>query len=187
MNIALPTRMTVDEFLAWAVRQEQQGRYELFNGRVVMQQAQNWGHAQLCLRIHSVLAAAIERAGVPFYAAPMGMTVRVTKDYAFEPDALVAPLPKPRRTDLEIPNPVIVVEVLSPSTAKRDRTDKLAGYFKVPSVEHYLIVNPEKGEVAWYRRDPGGTYHPPVRLCEGDLELSPPGIELAVAELCRAE
>jgi len=187
MNVALPTRMTVDEFLAWSVRQEQQGRYELFNGRVVMQQAQNWGHAQLCLQVHSVLSAAIKRAGVPFYAAPMGMTVRITKDYAFEPDALVAPLPKPRRTDLEIPNPVIVVEVLSPSTAKRDRTDKLTGYFKVPSIEHYLIVDPEQHEVAWYRRAAGETYHPPVRLCEGSLELSPPGIELAVATICWAE
>jgi Uma2 family endonuclease len=187
MNIALPTRMTVDEFLAWAVRQELQGRYELFNGRVVMQQAQNWGHAKLCWHIRGLLTAAIERAGVPFYAAPMGMTVRITKDFAFEPDALVAPLPEPQQTDLEIANPVIVVEVLSPSTAKRDRTDKLAGYFKVPSIEHYLIVDPEEHEVAWYRRATGGTYHPPVRLTEGSLALSPPGIELPVAELCRVE
>ena len=50
MNIALPTRMTVDEFLAWAVRQEK-GRYELFDGRVVMQQAQTWGHAELCVLV----------------------------------------------------------------------------------------------------------------------------------------
>ena len=132
MNVVLPTRMTVDEFLAWAVRQDK-GRYELFDGRVVMQQPQNWGHADIAWRVANVLALAIQRSGVPFYAAPMGMTVRITKKYAFEPDALVAPLPKPERMDLEIPNPVLVVEVLSRSTAKRDRTDKLAGYFKVPT------------------------------------------------------
>ena len=187
MNIALPTRMTVDEFLAWAVRQEQQGRYELFNGRVVMQQAQNWGHAQLCLCVHSVLAAAIEGAGLPFYAAPMGMTVRITKDYAFEPDALVAPLPKPRQTDLEIPNPVIVVEVLSPSTARRDRTDKVAGYAQVPSIQHYLIVDPDEDEVAWYRRAAGGAFAPPISMREGALELDPPGITLAIAEIFAPE
>jgi Uma2 family endonuclease len=186
MNITLPTHMNVDEFLAWAIRQEK-GRYELFNGRVVMQQAQNWGHAELCLRIYGLLAAAIERAGVPFYAAPMGMTVRITRDYAFEPDALVAPLPKPRQRDLEIPNPVIVVEVLSPSTARRDRTDKLDGYFKVPSVEHYLIVNSEKHEVAWYRRAADGAHEPPVPMREGTLKLVPPGIELDIADIFRAE
>jgi Uma2 family endonuclease len=183
MNIALPTRMTVDEFLAWAVRQEQQGRYELFNGRVVMQQAQNWGHAELCLRVHSLLTAAIEWAGLPLYAAPTGMTVRITKDFAFEPDALVAPLPKPRRTDLEIPNPAIVVEVLSPSTARRDRTDKVAGYAQVPSAEHYLIVDSDEPAVAWYRRDVDGTFASPVPVREGVLQLDPPGIALSIAEI----
>lgn len=53
MKIALPTHMTVDEFLAWGIRQEK-GRYELFDGRVVMQQPQNWGHAELSLRITAV-------------------------------------------------------------------------------------------------------------------------------------
>lgn len=65
MNIVLPTRMTVDEFLAWAVRQEK-GRYELFQGRVVMRQPQTWGHAELRARIYIVLAAATERAQIPF-------------------------------------------------------------------------------------------------------------------------
>jgi Uma2 family endonuclease len=182
MNVVLPTRMTVDEFLAWAVRQEK-GRYELFDGRVIIQQPQNWGHAELCVRIYNALAAAIERSGVPFYAAPVGMTVRIAEKYAFEPDALVAPLPKPERLDLEIRNPVLVTEVLSRSTAKRDRTDKLAGYFKVPSVQHYLIFDPGKGCVTWHRRATGGGLEPPQTLREGALRLDPPGIELALREI----
>jgi Uma2 family endonuclease len=182
MNVVLPTRMTVDEFLAWAVRQEQ-GRFELFDGRVVTQQPQNWGHAELCVRIYNALAAAIERSGVPFYAAPVGMTVCISKKYAFEPDALVAPLPKPERTDLEIPNPVLVVEVLSPSTKKRDRTDKLADYFKVPIIQHYLVLDPDECEVFWHRRAAGGALEQPLTLREGSLTLDPPGIELAVAEI----
>jgi len=182
MNVVLPTRMTVDEFLTWAVRQEQ-GRFELFDGRVIMQQPQNWGHAELCVRIYNALAAAIQRSGAPFYAAPVGMTVRITKKSAFEPDALVAPLPKPARMDLEIPNPVLVVEVLSPSTKKRDRTDKLAGYFKVPTIAHYLLVDPETSQIVWHRRAAGGATQPPVVVREGSLALDPPGIELAVAEI----
>jgi Uma2 family endonuclease len=182
MNVVLPTRMTVDEFLAWAVRQEQ-GRYELFDGRVVTQQPQNWGHADIAWRVANLLASAIERSGVPFYAAPMGMTVRISKKYAFEPDALVAPLPKPERMDLEIRNPVLVVEVLSRSTAKRDRTDKLTGYFKVPTVAHYLLIDPERSEIVWHRRAAGDTVQPPVVVREGSLMLEPPGIELTVAAI----
>ena len=182
MNIVLPTRMTVDEFLAWAVRQEK-GRYELFKGRVVMQQPQTWRHADIRWRIANILADAIELAGVPFYAAPDGMTVRISKDEAFEPDALVAPLPKPEGLDLEIPNPVLVVEVLSPSSVKRDLSDKLAGYFLVPSIAHYLVIDPEEREVIWYRRAAGGALEPPVPLQDGALQLDPPGIELAVADI----
>jgi Uma2 family endonuclease len=182
MNVVLPTRMTVDEFLAWAVRQDK-GRYELFDGRVVMQQPQNWGHAELCVGIYNALAAAIDVSGVPFYAAPVGMTVRITKKNAFEPDALVAPLPKPERLDLEIRDPVVVVEVLSRSTAKRDRTDKLAGYFKVPSIQHYLIIDPQDRDVVWYRRAMGGAMESPLTLREGSLRLDPPGITLAFSDI----
>ncbi len=186
MNITLPTHMTVDEFLAWAVRQEE-GRYELFDGRVVMQQPQNWSHADLCWRLRGLLIDSIERAGVPFFAAPMGMTVRISEKRAFEPDALVAPLPQPEPTDLEISNPVIVMEVLSRSTARRDRTDKLSGYFKVPSIEHYLIIDPEKHEVLWYRRAADGAHKPAVPAREGALKLDPPGITLELSDIFPTE
>jgi Uma2 family endonuclease len=182
MNVVLPKRMTVDEFLAWAVRQEK-GRYELFKGRVVMQQPQTWRHAELRARIYNLLVAAVERAGIPFFAAPDGMTVRISKDEAFEPDALVAPLPKPEALDLEIPNPVLVVEVLSPSSVKRDLSDKLAGYSDVPSIVHYLVLDPEEREVIWFRRAAGGALQPPVPVREGTLKLDPPGIVLAVEDI----
>jgi Uma2 family endonuclease len=182
MNVVLPTRMTVDEFLAWAIHQEK-GRYELFDGRVVMQQPQTWGHVDIAWRVANLFAAAIQRSRVPYYAAPMGMTVRISRHVAFEPDALVAPLPRPERLDLEIPNPVIVVEVLSPSTAKRDLSDKLAGYFQVASIQHYVVLDPEDREIIWHRRAAGGGLEPPVTLREGSLRLDPPGIELAAAEI----
>jgi Uma2 family endonuclease len=186
MNVVLPTRMTVDEFLAWSVRQET-GRHELFDGRVVMQQSQSWGHAEIAWRVVNLLARRIEQSGAPFFAAPMGMTVRISKHVAFEPDALVAPLPKPERVDLEIPNPVLVVEVLSPSTTKRDLTDKLAGYFQVPSIQHYLVIDPEDREVIWHRRAGAGALEPPQTLREGSLRLDPPGITLAVGDVFPAE
>ena len=182
MNIVLPTKMTVDEFLAWAVSQDK-GRYELFDGRVVMQQPQTWRHAELRTRIYILLAAAVEKAGVAFYAAPDGMTVRISEHVAFEPDALLASLPKPEGSDVEIPNPVLIVEVLSPSTAKRDLAEKLAGYFRVPSVQHYLVIDPDDREVIWHRRAAADTLLPPLTIREGLLRLDPPGITLALADI----
>ena len=186
MNVVLPTRMTVDEFLAWAVRQEK-GKYELFDGRVIMQQPQRWGHLDCKGRVYIALLNAIEQAKAPFFATTDGATVRIDHATAYEPDALVAPLPYPDKDALEIPNPVLVVEVLSPSSTKRDLADKLAGYFQVASIQHYLVIDPDEREIIWHRRAAGGTLEPPRTLRDGSLALDPPRIELEVSQIFPVE
>jgi len=172
--------MTVDEFLAWSERQEG-GRYELQDGWVIMQQAQNVAHLKAKKRIVSLLDLAIERAGSPHYALPDGATVRIGPHTAYEPDALVVPLPMPDDSALEIIDPIIGVEVLSPSSAKRDLADKLIGYFELASIVHYLILDPEEKSVIWHRRSPAGGLEPPRVLKDGVLSLHPPGIAIDVA------
>jgi Uma2 family endonuclease len=186
MNVVLPTRMTVDEFLAWAERQDE-GRYELFNGRVVMQQSEKWMHSAIKGRIYVALLQAVERAGIAYFAATQGPTVRIGENVAFEPDALVARLPYPDGNSVEIADPVLVVEILSPSTAKRDLADKLAGYFKVPSIQHYLIVDPEEREIIWHRRAGGGALEQPLTLREGSLTIDPTGIEITLGNIFPAD
>jgi Uma2 family endonuclease len=101
------------------------------------------------------------------------------------PDALVYCGPELPDDAMEVPNPVIVVEVVSPSTRKFDNIVKRDGYFSLPSVHHYLIVDPEGLPVIHYRRQPDGTILRSI-VTEGTLTLSPPGIELDVAELLAA-
>ena len=81
----------------------------------------------------------------------------------------------------EVPNPVIVVEVLSPGTQMIDMRDKLRGYFTVPSVQHYLIVDPEKQMVIHHARGDGDVLQTRL-LSAGELRLDPPGIMLNVQE-----
>lgn len=183
MNVILPTRMTVDEFLRWSLEQDR-GRYELEQGRVVMMSPQNADHARTKARVYSALWAAIERAGLPLYAMPDGMTVRLPDDRAYEPDALVAPLPMVDGTSLEVPDPVVVVEVLSPTpkSQKRDLVAKVAGYALHQTIEHYLVVDPEGREVLHYRRI-GEVLAPPAAPSEGTLRLDPPGLEILVEDL----
>jgi Uma2 family endonuclease len=180
MNIALPSRLTVDQFLAWAVRQAE-GKYELIDGVVIMQQAQQWGHAKVKAAVYVALRQAIAASGLAYYAAPDGPTVRISKHKAFVPDALVAPLPEPAFYSLEIPDPIVVVEVLSPSTARTDATTKLRGYFEVPSVRHYLIVDPEKRSVTHHKRVGHTIKTRTVR--KGTLKLAPPGIEIPLMDV----
>ena len=185
MNVAFHKRLTVDEFLAWAVRQKE-GKYELVDGVVIMQQSQRWGHSKVKAAAYAALHDAIAAAGVPYYVAPDGPTVRISKHRAFVPDALVAPLPEPEFDDLEIDNPIVVVEVLSPSTVRMDTQTKLRGYFKVASVQHYLIVDPDKRIVTCYTRSKRGPARRRI-VRKGALALNPPGIELHLRDVFGGE
>ena len=83
---------------------------------------------------------------------------------------------------LVINDPIIVVEVLSPSTAAIDHGRKLSGYFSLPSVEHYLILDPERRVAIHHKRGQGDAIETRV-LTDGVAQLDPPGFEVAVEAL----
>ncbi len=128
---------------------------------------------------------AVERHGGSRSAGEVftdGMTVPIDPFTAYEPDALVhcgAPIPPQQLT---VPAPVIVVEVLSPTTAHTDTSAKLIGYFKLASVCHYLVLDPEARALTHHARASDGTIAART-LTTGTLRLAPPGLELPVADL----
>src|SRR5713226_8592068 len=112
---ALPKhKMSVDEYLAWA--EGQPGRFELYAGVVYAMTPERAGHAKVKYAVQTALLTGIRRARLPCHMLPDGMTVRVDHDTAHEPDALVYCGPELPEFAIEVPNPVIVVQVLSPST-----------------------------------------------------------------------
>ena len=185
MNLVMPTRMTVDEFLRWSERQER-GRYELEDGRVIEMPAETSTHVGLKHFVHAAMVSAIARAGLAYYSWQNGMSVRIGPNRCFEPDVYVAPLPYPLGAALEVSNPIVVVEVLSPSTTRRDLTTKVVGYARVPTIEHYIVIDPAERVVLNYRRH-GDVLLPPEAPVEGVLRLDPPGLELPVAEMLGPE
>ena len=105
------------------------------------------------------------------------MTVKIDEHTAYEPDALVH-CGEPLADDAVIvPAPVIVVEVLSPTTNARDAGAKLADYFRLPSLRHYLLVRTERPTVIHHRRGDGGVIETRI-VTAGSLQLDPPGIIL---------
>jgi Uma2 family endonuclease len=181
---ALPqTHMTVDEFLAWA--EGRPGRYELFRGSVYAMTPERAAHALTKFAVQAALANAIRSRGLPCHMLPDGMTVRVDESTAHEPDALVYCGAPVAPSALEVPNPVVIVEVLSPSTRHIDAQIKLAGYFRLPSVMHYLVIDPDKPLVLHHARNADGTILTKI-VNEGLVALDPPGIEIAVTDIYSA-
>jgi Uma2 family endonuclease len=177
-NLALK-RMTVPEFLAWTESQENP-RYELIDGEPIAMAPERSEHVEAKLSAAVALRAAIDRSGVACRAFVEGLTVEIDQSTGYVPDALVncgEPVP---RGSMTAPNPVIVVEVLSPSTRGIDTTVKLAGYFRVPSLAHYLIVDLDRQHVVHYCKQADGTVTVAV-ITEGEIAFDPPGISVAVA------
>ena len=132
--------------------------------------------------VQTALLAGIHKAGVSCHMLPDGATVRVSLHATHEPDALVYCGPQLPGDAIEVPNPLILVEVASPSTRKIDASLKLTGYFGLPSVRHYLIVDPEGPPVIHHHRRDDGTIVTRI-VPDGTIDLVPPGITIAVAEL----
>ncbi|HEY7550960.1 MAG TPA: Uma2 family endonuclease [Hyphomicrobiaceae bacterium] len=183
MSMLAQRRVTVDEFLVWAEGQE--GRWELHNGVPYRMPPERTSHVEVKYAAYMALLDAIRKAGVSCHVLGDGVGVRVSQYVMYVPDALVYCGPKLPRNAIEVPNPVILVEVASPSTRKFDDSVKLNGYFSLPSVHHYLLLDPEGPPVIHHRRQPDGTVlRSPIH--EGPLTLFPPGIEMTVAEMVAA-
>jgi Uma2 family endonuclease len=90
------------------------GRYELHAGTVYAMAPERAGHAAAKFAVQTALRSGIRRAGLPCHMLPDGMTVRIDQQTAYEPDALVYCGPKIPDASVEVPDPVILVEVLSP-------------------------------------------------------------------------
>ena len=71
---------------------------------------------------------------------------------------------------------MIVVEVISPSSST-DTGAKLAGYFALQSVRHYLVVNTITRVVTHHLRETDGAIATRI-VREGSIALEPPGIEI---------
>lgn len=174
--------MTVEEFLVWAETRPEK-HWELFDGAPQMQQSQTWGHQEAVMALYRLFYAAIRDANLPLFVGTQGIAVKAGPHTAFEPDVVVFS-GRMAKADSVVPEPVIVAEVLSPSTARKDLTVKFAGYFNVPSIEHYLIADWEEQEIIHHRREGRGLAKP-VILREGRLALDPPGLALDIAEIFR--
>ena len=182
MNIALRRAMTVQDYLDWANAQDEAPRTELINGHIVAMAAERAVHFEVKLAAVNALGAAIKRAGINCHAMTDGPTVRIDDHTAYGPDSLVYCGEKVHPDSLTVSNPVIIVEVLSPTSRHTDTSAKLIGYFTLPSVHHYLIIDPDARTVTHHSRANNGAISEQTLTTE-ELDLDPPGIKVVASDL----
>ncbi|QVL48758.1 MAG: Uma2 family endonuclease [Thiocapsa sp.] len=116
---------------------------------------------------HSLIAANVTRRlgnhldGGPCTVLTSDMRIRIeTADVCAYPDVSVicdAPVFHDERRDV-LTNPVLIAEVLSPSTEAYDRGGKFALYRRLPSLRHYLLIAQDQVAVDVFTRQPDGRW-----------------------------
>jgi len=174
---------TAKRFLEWSAGQSK--RYELENGEIVEMAAEKARHALMKHAATAALQAAIAKAGLECAVFPDGMTVVVDDRNVRLPDAAVQCAP----VDLDntvLDQPLILLEVTSPSSIYRDENHKLVEYFMIPSVAHYLLLSPDQRIVVHFQRGAQPGQIDTRIVSEGRIDLTPPGFSVEVSDLLGA-
>lgn len=174
----LPRFQSVAKFEDWADRQPD--KWELHDGVAVAMAPERVDHVRIKYSVWAEFKRALREAGSVCEAIGDGLTVPGPGLRSFRPDVSVLCGERLGGDETRADRPVVLVEVLSPSTAEVDHGLKLASYFALPSVQHYLIVSSTDVRVLHHRRwHDGGLL---TAICGlGPITLDPPGITVSVA------
>ena len=174
-QLALPKRrMTAEEFEAWLSQRPGDARFELSQGKIIAMASERVAHALVKVAAFDGLRAASRH--LDRETLPDGMAVRIGDATQREPDAALRCGPRLPLDATYYTDPVVIVEVLSPSTASVDESMKMFDYARVPSLAHYLIVDTTQRLILHHRRTADGFFT--SILPGGTLELDPPGLTL---------
>jgi Uma2 family endonuclease len=133
-------------------------RSEYYAGRVVEKQGGSWVHATIVHNFSRRLGNALD--GRPCFAAAIQMRLRVAPNVYAYPDVLVVcdePTFQDRHQDVLL-NPVLIIEVLSPSSEACDRGFKATHYRRMPSLQELVLVAQDEPRVEIYRRQPSNEW-----------------------------
>jgi Uma2 family endonuclease len=170
--------MTREKFLDWAPVQDQ--RYEFDGFQPVAMTRGTLDHSQIAQNIYFALRLRLRQGRCRVLGPDAG--VSTIGDAVRYPDALVTCTGGPG-TDRVVPGVVVVFEVLSPTSGRTDRIEKLREYLAVPSIRRYLILEHTSIGVTEYARQDGDDPWIATALTDGDVLRMPEiEIEIPIAE-----
>ena len=177
------TKVDKQTFLRFAAEHAEQ-RYEYVRGRIVQQMSGGTkDHGQVTRRILRTIEDQVDEAA--WATLPeRGVETRQTIRY---PDIAVEPSNEPGNS-LSTQRPVLVVEVLSPSTSSNDLDVKPAEYLSLASLDAYVIASQDEPAMLVYERRTDGTFPTEPRQVEGPtatLDVTTRGftVHLSFAEI----
>ena len=172
--------MTVDEFLRWEDGTDT--RYELVGGFIVAMAPPMPAHGRLAIALGSEIRGALRERWPCFVQSEAGIVRPDRNDTCYVADLAVS-CEELRVEDRLISNPVLIVEILSPSTAAFDRQTKVADYRQIASVQEILLIDSGSIFAEVLRREGGRWITEIVRGPAAILALGTVPLRISMADL----
>jgi Uma2 family endonuclease len=159
-------------------------KYEYSDGRIYDMSGGTFEHSQIALNLSSVLNAHLRGKTCKVANSDMKVLPLGDENPSYFPDVTVTCNPDDyKRGSTVIRSPRLVVEVLSPSTASRDRGEKLLVYQSCMSIEDYVLVSTQRQRVEVYHRESADDWHYRRYTAEQSVVLASVGLTIPVAEI----
>lgn len=174
---------TVEEY--FSILEKSKEKLEYHNGKIYAMAGGTSNHDAISVNMSTQLKIALKGKGCQVYSSDQQVMSESTNRYVY-PDVSVAcgnrEFADEKKTKLL--NPILVVEVLSESTAVYDKNTKLHLYSKIPSFQEYVLINAEKVEVHTYFKEEKELWRISfASRMEDTIQLHSLGINISVAEI----
>lgn len=118
---------------------EDGNKYELIRGQLFVTPAPKVSHETILVRLTRILEPYVVANSLGYVYHPRAV-IRVADDTEVEPDLMVRQPPEDETVDwTEVPAPILVIEVASDSTRRRDRVQKLGLYTDIRIPEYWIV------------------------------------------------
>ncbi len=176
-------KLTEDEYLAFDRHHDI--KHEFINGEVVAMTGASWKHNIICANTSAALHSQLTDSPCIVTASDMRLKIAASSTYRY-PDVMVVcddPQFIDDRSDTVL-NPVILIEVLSPSTALVDRNEKLREYRQIDSLQAYILLSQDSSRAERYlRQDPQNWLYTDITGLGTHIELTSIGCTLALKDV----
>jgi len=179
----LKTKTSVEDYLEG--EKISQIRYEFVDGEIYAMAGASDTHHRISANLFIKLDAHLANSRCEAFMAEMKL--RADEKTFYYPDVFVS-CDKIKKSKFYREEPILIIEVVSPSTSQTDRREKLRAYQQIPSVQEYVVVEQEKIHIELHRRQPDGrwiTYFYNENDMDEEIEFQSVDLKITLDEIYR--
>lgn len=183
MATAPITHVTPEEYFEFERKAEE--KYEYYDGAIIAMAGGTPLHSFITVNVSTALANALRGSGCRVFSPDLRISVRQDRFITYPDVAVVCGRPEYSARDRHtLANPVVLVEVVSPPTAVRDRGEKGWEYLSLPTLRHYLVIDPNPVDIGHWSRLPSGKWEVDnIRDRSAIIRLDSLSIDLPVTDI----